>query len=850
MRHFHPTPRQLAILMPLALALPVTGVQAQGTRLELEEIIVTAQRRAENILEVPISISVETASSLQKKGITTLEGLSMQTPSLVTQDAGRVSSVSIRGLGSAGLDTVESSVGIYIDEIYFGRSRLSRNPLFDMDRIEVLRGPQGTLYGRNTIAGAISMHTARPTNEFSARVLAESGNLNSHKVEGSISGPLTDGLAVRFAAMNSRRGTYLTNDIGPDGGGQDTEGYRVSATWNPVQSLSVFGKYETMVHEQVGIFDQLVSDPFGVWAHYPGIDLKRNHHQQVNGTGLQSLKHPGGYFTSEAAALHVNWELSGGYTLKSVSGWSTYDARSRDWITASPDASLTINGLTDRVEYWSEELRLESPDDRPLRFLAGAFIDYYDMKTLPRHGDMAILNLGASVLPGVVQGLATNPALGFLGASQAAVAAGFADGTREYLRLITPSGDPATGVSNLDQVIKTWSVFFEGQYEFNPRWRLTLGVRYASEDNATRMGKGTFYTNGLGLPWGAFPDANQVAASAIAANPSLAAWGPFLPSIYGGVLNQPLGPGLTFSDLPILIAARGGTPLAKDRIKENQWIPSLKLQYFPSDTMMYYLTIATGFKAGGFNSSNINSYTRAGDTFDGEKSIAIELGGKLTLLEGRAQLNFAVFRTNFDDMQASTITPQGASTVVNAAKAVSQGVELDATWRITEAVTAGVAWAWLDAHYTDSKELSCGAYMKAYRQARGEDFSTTPCTFRLDKLPNGDDDLTRAPRNTYTAWAEYRSMLNDSWELQVFGTVNYRDKVATTLDDYLWADSITTVNARIALNQTRNDWTVALYGNNLLDDDGLLLHQENSGGAVKGIITVPRTWGLQLIKNW
>ena len=156
----------LFILTPLAFALQTGSVFAQDSSFTLEEIIVTAQRRAENVLEVPISMTVETAASLQKKGVTTLEGLSLQTPSLVTQDGGRISSVAIRGLGSAGLDTVESSVGIYIDEIYYGRSRLSRNPLFDMDRIEVLRGPQGTLYGRNTTGGAVQLVTKRPADEF------------------------------------------------------------------------------------------------------------------------------------------------------------------------------------------------------------------------------------------------------------------------------------------------------------------------------------------------------------------------------------------------------------------------------------------------------------------------------------------------------------------------------------------------------------------------------------------------------------------------------------------------------------------------------------------------------------
>lgn len=849
MRH-HPSARLLSFaLTPLAFSLATTTAIAQDTpSLGLEEIIVTAQRRAENVLEVPISMTVETADTLQKKGITTLQALSLQTPSLITQDGGRVSYVSIRGLGTGGLDTMESSVGIYIDEVYFGRSRLSRNPLFDMERIEVLRGPQGTLYGRNTIAGAISMHTARPTSEFSARLLAETGNLDSHKFEGSISGPITDNFAVRMAALNSRRGAYLKNELGPDGGGQETEGYRLSASWNPVESLSVFGKYETMVHENVGTYDQLVGDPFGVFAGYPGIDVKANRKQQVSGTGLQALKHPGGYFQSESAALHLNWDLAGGYALKSVTGWSTYDARSRDWISASPDSALTINGMTERVDYWSQELRFESPDDRPFRFLGGVFVDRYEVETLPRAGDFAAINIAGSVLPGFVQSLIAN-------GMPASIAQGFAAGTAEAFRLITPSGDPTTGTSNLKQDIKTWSVFFEAQYDFNPQWRLTAGARYARETDDTTMAKGTFYRDGLGRPWGQLPSGAEIAAAAIAADPMLA-YVPGLDAIYDSVLSNPLDPrypppwGPTVADLPSMIAAPSGTPIAKDRIKESRWMPSVKLQYFPHDDAMYYLTVSTGFKAGGFNSSNINAYTRAGDTFSGEKSIALEIGTKLTLLDGRAVVNAAVFRTHFKDMQASTITPQGASQVVNAARAVVQGFEIDGVLRISESLTAGASWAWLDAHYTDSEELGCGAYMKALRQSRGEDFSTTQCTFRLDKLPSGKDDLQRSPRNTAGIWGEFRHAVSNDWEMQIYAALSYREKNSTTLDDYLWAGSVTNLNARFALNDLHNGWTVALFGDNLLDDDALILHQENSGGAVKGIITTPRTWGLQLVKNW
>ena len=119
----------------------------------------------------------------------------------------------------------------------------------------------------------------------------------------------------------------------------------------------------------------------------------------------------------------------------------------------------------------------------------------------------------------------------------------------------------------------------------------------------------------------------------------------------------------------------------------------------------------------------------------------------------------------------------------------------------------------------------------------------------FDELQNGDD-LQQAPENTASVWAEYYAPVADGWDLQVFGAVNYRDEASTSLENYLWSDDITLLNGRIALYDNRNHWSVALYGNNLLDDDGLVSRSDNSGGAVKGMLTTPRTYGLQVVKDF
>lgn len=836
---------------PFALSFLATACisgSAFAQDLVLEEVLVTAQKRAENAIDVPISMAVETGASLEKKGILDLQTLSINTPGLYLQDGGRTSQVAMRGLGSPGLDSVESSVGFYIDGVYFGRSRLSRNPLFDMERIEILRGPQGTLYGRNSIAGAINMLTAKPTREFEGRLLAEGGsNVNNHKFELTLSGPLTDTLSARVALLDSGRGSYLNNTAdGPNGGGQDTEGYRGSIRWQPSERFDATLKYESMNHANTGSYAQLSSNPFNSPAlqGIGNLDLTVDRNQQVAGQGVNNLgDRVGGFFSSDSAALNMHWDVSDELRITSVTGMYEYDAQSRDYITASPVDTLTIKGLTDRYEYFSQELRLSSTGDGPFKFIAGVFTDRYELTTQPNAGEGAVLNLGGPVLGAVRDGLAG--AIGGLFPGLADnVADGFVLGATPGFTLITPSGSPDGTVSNLAQDITTWSVFYEGTWEFNDQWHLTVGVRYTEEENETTLAKGTFYTNGVGQSWGTLPTGAEITAAAVAADPALAGNEALLTAVYQGTVDS-------VAAVPALIAATGGTPLARpDPIKDDSFTPSLKLQYFQNDDTMYYFSAVTGFKAGGFNSSNLLPFTIEGDTFQSEDALAFEFGGKYTLQGGQGNFSFALFRTEFDELQVGTITAQGASSVVNAASATTQGIELDTTWRITENLTAGAKYAYLDAEYTDSNELACNGFQAAQRAAAGEDFSATPCTYRLDQQFSGDNRLQRAPEHTASVFAEYQMELNDRWQLQSYLGVNYRDEANTSIENFLRSDAATLVNARIAFVDTVNNWHLAFYGNNLTDDDGLILQQDNSGSAVKGIINTPRTWAAQLVINF
>ncbi len=858
--HQHRLSIPVKSLIAISVAAAASTTAFAQNRLMLEEIIVTAQKRAENAIDVPISMAIETGESLEKKGILDLQTLSINTPGLYLQDGGRTSQVAMRGLGSPGLDSVESSVGFYIDGVYFGRSRLSRNPLFDMERIEVLRGPQGTLYGRNTIAGAINMITAKPSDEFEGRFLIEgsAGDIDNHKFEAYVSGPIVDGLSGRLSVLNSRRGSYLENsEPGPDGGGQDTEGYRGSLRWQPNDAFDLTFKYEHMNHANLGSYAQLSGNPFNAPAlqGIANVDVAIDRNQQVGGTGINNLRDKvGGFYTSDVASVNATWDINDGLRLTSVTGYYDYDAQSRDYITASPVDTLTIAGLTDNYEYWSQELRLESTGDGPFNFIAGVFADNYKLTTKPDDAanEFAALTLGGPVLGPTAAGLAASPVIQaiFPGLAQN-VADGFANGLADGFTLVTPSGSPDGSQSNLEQDITTWSVFFEGTYEFNEQWHLTAGIRYTDEENETVLAKGTFYRNGAGDPWGQLPSGAELATAAVANDAALAGREGILGLVYQGTLDSEIAPGVPFSFLPFAIGAPAGTPIARpEPITEDSITPSLKLQYFASDDSMYYLSVVTGFKAGGFNSSNILAFTVEGDTFQSEDALAFEIGGKWTLGGGRGTLTAALFRTDFDDLQVGTITAQGASSVVNAASAVSQGLELDTAWRISESLTIGGSYSFLDAHYTDSNTLNCNGFQTQTRILAGDLAPGAPCTFRLDEQFSGNNDLQRAPEHTASAFIEHNTSIAEGWNLQSYVGANYRDEANTSIENILRSDSMLLVNARFALYNEPGDWSLSIYGNNLTDDRGLVLRQDNSGTAEKGIITTPRIWAVQFSKNF
>ena len=232
---------------PIALAFAVVSMQAAGQEEgppTLEEILVTAQKRVESLQEVPISVSAVTGDKLNNSGVENLEDLTALMPNIHFNQSGFSTQVRVRGIGSDNSQGFEQSVGMYIDDIYYGRAQLFRTPMMDMERAELLRGPQSTLFGKNTVAGALNLSTARPTSDFTGRLSASySEEFGEQEVNGMLSGPVTEELRARLAVRDYHNDGYMYNTtLRRQEPVTDESAARLSLEYLPTDQLSFFLK--------------------------------------------------------------------------------------------------------------------------------------------------------------------------------------------------------------------------------------------------------------------------------------------------------------------------------------------------------------------------------------------------------------------------------------------------------------------------------------------------------------------------------------------------------------------------------------------------------------------------------
>jgi len=359
-KHLTATAGMAVLAGSLGLSTGAYAQSAEGDGLTVQEIIVTARKREESLQDVPISVNVTSGESLEKKDIGSLEELNVFVPNLFIQSTPGNQSIYIRGIGStAGNLGFEQSVGLFVDGVYGGRSRQFAAPFLDVERVEVLRGPQGALFGKNTSAGAINITSRGPGSEFegetSAVITAEGDE--GFEITQILSGPLTDTLGARLALKVSDNDGFLKNTTagGTDPGRQVVIG-RLTLDYAPLDNLTFRLKVE-------GATQDIDGQPMMTVA--PG--GRKTFTRQTT---------PGApdYDNAESfnAALTATYDFASGHTLTSITGYSSfnYDKVIDSDFIAAP---LLISAFIEDFSQVSQEIRLNSPADDRFTWTVGAY---------------------------------------------------------------------------------------------------------------------------------------------------------------------------------------------------------------------------------------------------------------------------------------------------------------------------------------------------------------------------------------------------------------------------------------------------------------------------------------------
>jgi iron complex outermembrane recepter protein len=807
----------------------------------LEEVVVTARKRTESLMDSPISVVAVQGESLDQQGITNLEQLSSQVPGLKIGRTAQTSSIFIRGIGSGATSTsFEQSAGMYVDGVYQSRSRAFTQTLVDLDRIEVLRGPQGILFGKNTIAGAIKVETASPVvgDPFEATFTVDvEPEYSSARGTAVLSGSVSDTVALRGAFRYQETDGYVENNLrNADEQEKEDTLARVSLVWEPTETIGVVAKLSTVEMEGRGkeivntiVDTSYLEDPgnLGVTSYIgtiaalavPGYEESSGSKEYESWVGNEGYL-PGGTdvekIESDQLSLKVEWDI-GSYQLSSLTGYTDF-VFAQDHDLDFHGGNVVHGDGSEENELWSQEFRISSSFDGPINFLAGIYYEDQELKSGGSTFSDGTLNGVFGKLPAS----ALSPALPPIPLEQFGFNSLW-NGT--LLSLQDPGFAPLagsevssifrTGEGRVTQDTETIAIFAEFTWDLTDSLTLEIGGRY-SEDT-----KEVFKAIALGRGG---PGGNEIL---IASDGSLTEAGQNDPqnsalvaAIWGGLLST--------------------YPHEQDlKREEDHFDPSARLLWNPTEDTMIFASYVEGYKSGGFNRSpdtaNSDGTPGPGSEFEDEQATSYELGIRSTLMDGRARLGATLFYTEVEDLQVTSFN--GLSFLVgNAAEMTSQGVELEGQIAATDGLTLGVSLAYLKAEYDSFEGAKCTLAQTA----------ATEGTCRQDL---SGETTPNAPEWSASLYADYRRPLGEGVELQLRADGGYKSEfyLDAGLDDNALQDDYFKINARIGIASMSGSWELALYGRNLTDETTYSFAGDPplSAGITAGWIEEPRIVGLQ-----
>jgi len=851
-----------AALALLSLAVPGAAL-AQGVTQEAplaterpdrpDEVIVTARRQKEDLQTVPIAVSVVSGAQLAESGISSVLKVEEAVPSIqIFSSNPRNTALNIRGLGTTfGLtnDGVEVGVGLYVDGVFWSRPAQAALDFIDIEQVEVLRGPQGTLYGKNTTAGAINVTTRRPTFIPETNFELSYGNYGAVSAKASVSGPIWgDRIAGRLSFSGSQRDGLLTQVNRGQGGANNTgddlndannlglrgqllfdvtdsfevlvavdhtrqrpEGYaqvpvRVAPTYRTA-NRQFFGLIDSINATNPGlnyavpvreIFRQTVTNPTvgGIPTGPNGIYAEFDAFARVTDADVPHRS----YQDINGQSVTVNWDIGPG-TLTSITAhrhWEWYPANDRDFI-GLPITTASNNRSSQ--DQWTQEIRYAGDLFEKLGFVVGAY--YFDQEIRTRNTQ----SQGRAAARWLIDPRASNVYRGSDGTTL----------TGDVAAFIPELLDGLTQIQFVDTKTTSAALFGQLEWSVTDKLRIIPGVRFNYDEKSTDYDSPV--TGGL--------------------NPA----------------DRPdLGAGAIRAAQNSILSRQTYTAQTDDTNISGQ----LTVAYDIAENLNTYLTYATSFKSFGLNVAGVPANTPV--VVKPESVRHIEAGFKSQPFRG-ATFNVTAFNTDIEDYQTVVVanvigTLRGY--LANAEEVRVRGVEIDASARLTDAFRVSGALAYNDAKYVSfpnsplpieqtGRPIPNPAYNPGLPTS-----ATNPLTITAPFVDVSGNRLPGVSEWAGSFNAEYRrpgAFLGRDGEFFAAGDVTWRTDFSSDPagSKYLEIEGYSLLGGRIGFRSS-NGWDFYVWGRNLADTEyfEILATQSGGSGLVVGTLGDPRTFGVTL----
>lgn len=828
----------LAVPCAAMPALVLAQAEAPAPTAALEEIIVTAQKRAENAQDVPIAITALSAAALEEKGVTNVTQVSDFTPNVQIDRASpfagssTIVSAFIRGIGQNDFAfNMEPGVGLYVDGVYYARTVGAAIDLLDVERVEVLKGPQGTLFGRNTIGGAIHVITRKPAKQYGYKADVTTGSYDRLDMRGTVNLPLVDGLlysSVSFSSnerdgyqkripfdptaqpvinpvtgdaytssffeTDSARFTRARNGVGGDTqGGENNRTGRFKLLFTPSDDFEFLLAADVTYARESATPSSLLAVNGGAFP------FTLSYNACIGGVDPSTLAIPAPTFALAGICGLTRGPI--GTSLGSVSNRLPYGEH---FITGDKDTSyaagsnfsdVTTWGVSGTAD-WTLNDALAVKSITAYRKLESAF--GVDNGGAPE----AMLDTSFTMNQHQISEELQLNVTAFDDRLKSVVGAYYFNEKGDLLDTVTFSAGLPQIYGPNDLENNAWALFTHNNFALTDRLGLTFGLRYTEEEKRFTGGQRDnsgftqLFVGNFGFP----------------------------PQVF---------PGYAEGDLNLLF------PKGENKRDFSNTSIRAGLEYELTPDVLSYASYAQGYKSGGFTTRlaaplAVSNLVSGGVTdpvnppqHDPEKADTYEVGVKSELFDRRLRLNTAAFWTDYDDIQvvSAPAFTFGAPWFFNAGKARIKGVEMEADARLSNSFVMNAGVGYLDAEYRKLDDVAIQGGLTL------------------------DDKLMNVPEWSGNVGGTYTFSLPDTSKLLLHADYIYKDKMARNAENtpLLIQDAFAVVNANLTYAPKAASWQLMLGGENLTNERYIMTGNHNDAvGATTATYNRPRTWFLGL----